>query len=155
MKKIWILVTLSSLLLSQELKIKAQQFDSDEKTGKSIFRGDVNIINGDDEINASKIVVYTDKEHQPIKYIAEGNVSFHLKMENNSSYQGKAQKIIYLPLKKEYSFFKDVYLEQLDSKKTIIGQEVILNTIEGKAYAKGASKTPVIMIFDMPTKKEK
>jgi len=141
-------------LFAQELKIKAKQFNADQKNGISIFEGDVNIIKGADELNASVVTIYTDKEQNPTKFVAEGNASFHIVTEDGASYVGKAQKVIYLPVQKEYHFFTDVYLRQLNEKKEIIGSEVILKTIEGKAYAKGADKAPVIMIFDLPEKKE-
>lgn len=38
-------------------------------------------------------------------------------------------------------------------KKEIIGEEVILKSIEGKAYAKSAKNEPVIMIFELPEEK--
>ncbi|MDD2449546.1 MAG: lipopolysaccharide transport periplasmic protein LptA [Sulfurimonas sp.] len=148
MKIIMILsVFLASSLISQELKIKADQFDGDEKSGISIFTGNVNIVRKNDELNASKVTVHTDESHQPKKYIAQGNVSFHIETVEGSLYEGVAQKVIYMPSVKEYHFFKDVHLKQIDEKKEIIGDEVILKTIEGKAYAKGAKKEPVIMIF--------
>ena len=64
-------------------------------------------------------------------------------------YRGKAQKVIYFPDKKEYYFYDHVHLKQIDQKKEIIGEEVVLKTLEGKAYAKGLNKEPVIMIFKM------
>lgn len=147
-------IFLASTLIAQELKIKANQFNADEKTGVSIFKGDVNIIKGNDELNAMKVTIYTDKKHQPTKYIAEGDVSFNIETKKGSLYRGKAGKVIYMPVVKEYHFFKDVHLEQIDEKKEIIGEEVVLKTIEGKAYAKGAKKEPVIMIFKLPSDKE-
>jgi len=140
-------VFLASSLISQELKIKADQFDGDEKSGVSVFEGNVNIVRKNDELNATKVTVYTDTAHQPKKYIAQGNVSFHIETKEGSLYEGVAQKVIYMPNVKEYHFFKDVHLKQLNEKKEIIGDEVVLKTIEGKAYAKGAKKEPVIMIF--------
>lgn len=147
-------IFLASSLISQELKIKANQFDADEKTGISIFQGEVNIIKGNDELNASKVTVHTDVKHQPTKYIAEGDVSFHIETKKGSLYQGVAGKVIYMPNIKEYHFFTDVHLKQIDEKKEIIGEEVVLKTIEGKAYARGAKKEPVIMIFKMVEEKE-
>lgn len=138
---------LASCLISQELKIKADQFDGDEKSGVSIFTGNVNIVRKNDELNATKVTVYTDEAHQPKKYVAEGDVSFHIETKEGALYQGVAQKVIYMPNVKEYHFFKDVHLKQIDEKKEIIGDEVVLKTIEGKAYAKGAKTEPVIMIF--------
>jgi len=140
-------VLLASSLISQEIKIKADQFDGDEKSGVSVFEGNVNIVRKNDELNATKVTVYTDAAHQPKKYIAQGNVSFHIETKEGSLYEGVAQKVIYMPNVKEYHFFKDVHLKQLNEKKEIIGDEVVLKTIEGKAYAKGAKKEPVIMIF--------
>lgn len=67
-------IFLASSLISQELKIKAEQFNADEKTGISIFKGNVNIIKSNDELNATKVTIYTDVKHQPTKYIAEGDV---------------------------------------------------------------------------------
>ena len=145
---------LASILMSEELRIKAHQFDADEKTGISVFEGDVNVIKTNDELNASKVTIFTDQEHQPTKFIAVGDVSFHIETKKGSIYKGVAQKVIYLPLIKEYHFFKDVYLQQVDEKKEIIGEEVILKTVEGKAYAKGAKKEPVIMIFKLPKSEE-
>lgn len=156
MKQIIILtIFLSLTLFSEELKVKANLFNADQKTGISIFEGDVNVIKGSDELNASKITIHADKNQEPTKFIAEGNVSFYIKTLENSIYRGKAQKVIYLPNEKEYYFYKNVHLKQVNEKKEIIGEEVILKTIDGKAYAKGAKKEPVIMIFNIPEEKEK
>ena len=148
-------IFLTSSLLAQDLKIKAKTFTADEKTGISIFKGDVNVINKNDELNSTKLTVYTDKNNQPTKFIAEGDAKFKVVTLDGSLYRGKAQKIVYYPNKKEYQFFNKVHLKQINEKKEIIGEEVVLNTIEGKAYAKGDKSEPVIMIFKMPDDKKK
>ena len=154
MKKFTILTLFLSLsLFSQELRVKANSFKADEKAGISIFEGDVNILKGSDELNASKVVIHTDKEHNPTRFIANENVSFKIVTKEGSTYSGRAGKVIYLPIKKEYHFYKDVHLYQIDEKKEIIGDEVILKTIEGKAYAKGQKSEPVIMIFNIDEEK--
>lgn len=148
-KTIFITIFLTAALFSQELKVKAKLFNADQKTGVSVFEGDVNIMRGSDELNASIVTIYTNEKQEPIKFIAEGNTSFKIKTLDGSLYEGKAQKVIYLPQEKEYHFSKEVHLKQINEKKEIIGEEVVLKTIEGKAYAKGAEKEPVIMIFNM------
>lgn len=147
--KLLTLLTLASLMGAGELKITSQEFAADENTGISIFTGNVNIIKSQDELNASKVTVYTDKNNQPVKLVAMGKVSFNITTENNVSYGGKAEKAIYYPNIKEYHFFKNIHLQQINDKKEIVGDEVILKTIEGKAYAKGLETQPVIMIFDI------
>lgn len=147
-------IFLVSSLLSQELKIKADIFNGDEKSGVSTFEGNVNIIKDNDELNASKVTVYTDAQHQPTKFIASGKATFKIYSKEGSLYRGKAEEVVYFPQTKEYHFFKNVHLKQIDEKKEIIGEEVILKSIEGKAYAKGVKEEPVIMIFKLPKDQE-
>lgn len=153
-KTVFALLLSSGVLFGNELKVTADSFDGDEKQGIAIFKGEVKIKRGVDELNASKVTIYTDDKHQPIKMIAEGDVSFFVKTENNSTYIGKAQKTIYLPKIKEYQFYTNVHLRQVNEKKQIDGDKVILNTIDGKAIAQGAKKEPVIMIFNIKDKNE-
>jgi len=157
MKNITILFLLSSLLTllsAQELKVKANSFTSDQNTGVSVFSGDVNILKENDELNASKVTIYVDKKKQPTKFVAVGNVSFSITSKNGGVYKGVAGKAIYLPSKKEYYFYENVHLQQLNDKKEIMGDEVVLKTTDGKAYAKGLKKEPVIMIFKIDEEKK-
>lgn len=149
-QKVFLTIFLAATLFSQELKVKAKLFNADQKKGLSVFEGDVNIIRGSDELNASKVTIHTNANQEPTKFVAEGDASFSIQTLEGALYNGKAQKVVYLPQEKEYHFFKEVHLKQINDKKEIIGEEVVLKTIEGKAYAKGAEKEPVIMIFNMP-----
>jgi lipopolysaccharide export system protein LptA len=153
-QRIFLTIFLAATLFSQELQVKAKLFNADQKAGISIFEGNVNIIRGNDELNASKVTIYTNSKQEPTKFIAEGDASFNIQTLEGAVYTGKAQKVVYLPQEKEYHFFKEVHLKQINEKKEIIGEEVVLKTIEGKAYAKGAEKEPVIMIFNMPEDKK-
>ena len=156
MKNILLLsILLNTILLSQELKITADSFSADEIKGFSVFTGHVNIIKENDELNASKVTIYTDEKNQPKKIIAVGDVAFKIETETKAKYEGVANKVIYLPQEKEYRFYKNVHLKQINEKKEIQGDEVILNTNDGKAYAKGLTKEPVIMIFNIEDKEEK
>lgn len=148
-------ILLTSSITAEELKVKSKSFYADEKKGISVFKGNVNVIKSNDELNASKVTIYTDKKNQPIKFIAEGDAKFVILTEEGSNYRGKAQKVIYYTNKKEYYFYKDVHLIQIDEKKEIIGEEVVLKTLDGKAHAKSSKTEPVIMIFNIPEKGKK
>ena len=147
--KLLSILFLVSNLSSSELEIKANAFDADQNSGISVFRGNVKIKKSNDELNASKVTVYTNKKKEPIKFVAVGDVSFSIQTKEKVVYKGVSGKAIYIPATKEYHFFKDVHLRQIGDKKEIIGDEVLLNTIEGKAYAKGVDSEPVIMIFNI------
>ena len=155
MKYIILFTLLLSSLFAKELIVKANSFKADQKAGLSVFQGSVHIVKEHDELNASKLTIFTNKKHEPTKYIAIGDVSFTIVTKNGAIYKGVAQKVIYKPSTKEYYFYKDVYLKQVDEKKEIIGNEVVLNTVSGKAHAKGKQDGPVIMIFNIPEEEEK
>ncbi|MDQ7045873.1 MAG: lipopolysaccharide transport periplasmic protein LptA [Sulfurimonas sp.] len=140
---------------AEELQVKSESFYADEKKGISIFNGNVNIIKSNDELNASKVTIYTDKDNQPTKFVSEGKSSFKILTQDGVRYQGKSHKVVYYPNKKEYQFYGNVHLIQVGEKKEIIGEEVILNTISGKARAKSSENEPVIMIFNIKEKPKK
>lgn len=149
-KQLLIFIASSILLLqAQQLKITAEHFEGDESKGVSVFSGNVKIKKGSDELNASKVSIYIDANRKPSKYIAQGNVSFFIKTESNATYRGSSQKVIFLPQKKEYQFYTNVHLLQLNEHKQIDGDEVIVNTALGQAKAIGAAKKPVVMVFDI------
>ncbi len=154
-----ILIILSLFIVSvfaEQVKIIADSFDGNEKKGVTIFKGNVRITKGNDELNASKVTVYTDKDRSPYQYEAQGNVSFYIDLkDNNATYKGDAGKVIYYPLKKEYQFYTNVHLYQIGTNRKVFGEEVLLNAKDGNAKAVGKSKAPVIMIFNVEDKKEK
>ncbi|MEN4053260.1 MULTISPECIES: lipopolysaccharide transport periplasmic protein LptA [Sulfurimonas] len=149
-----LITTFTTLLFSEELKIKANSFTSDQNTGVSVFSGDVNIQKANDELNASKVTIYVNKKKKPTKFVAVGDVSFSITTKDGAKYSGVAGKVIYFPNKKEYYFYENVHLKQLNDKKEILGDEVVLKTTDGKAYAKGFKKEPVIMIFNIDEEKK-
>jgi len=153
-KIFFLMAAFSTLISAEELKIKAKSFFSDQNTGISVFKGNVIIKKRNDELNASKVTVYVDKDKKPTKFIAVGDVSFSIKTKEGSVYNGVAGRAVYFPNKKEYYFYDNVHLKQLNAKKEILGDEVVLKTTDGKAYAKGLNKEPVIMIFNIEEDKK-
>jgi lipopolysaccharide export system protein LptA len=143
------LLCITQLLHSEELKIVAKNFEADELKGYTVFTGNVAVSKGSDELNASKVTVYVDKNRKPTKFIAKGDVSFYITTMTQDIYKGKAQEVRFFPQKKEYRFFNDVHIRQLNKPKEINGDEVVIDVIQGRAYAKGAEKKPVIMIFNI------
>lgn len=139
---------------AEELRVVAENFDADEQKGISTFTGNVKIEKGSDELNASKVVIYVDKARKPTKYIAEGDVSFYIRTENNDTYRGRSQKAVFVPAEKIYRFYTDVHLKQINRHKEINGDEVVLDALKGRAVAKGAEKKPVIMTFQLEDKNQ-
>ncbi len=156
MKKILFVLNLLALsLLAEQVKIVADAFEGDQRKGVTTFLGNVKITKGSDELNASRVSVYTDKDRTPYRYEAEGSVSFYIDLkDNNMTYKGDAGKVVYFPLKKEYQFYQDVHLYQIGTNRKVFGDEVKLNAVDGNAKAIGKEKAPVIMIFNVEDKKK-
>lgn len=153
-KKLVLLLSLSALFLyAEELKVISDNFKGDQRQGISVFTGNVKITKGHDELNATKVTIYTDKERKPVKYFAEGNVSFYIVTEMKEIYRGKSQTAIYLPNESEYQFYKKVDLIRLDDYRRVKGDKVVINTVAGNAAAESVDNEPVTMIFTLEDKK--
>jgi len=152
--KIILIILISTLIYANELQIKAKSFESDQSKGIATFSGDVNIIKDRDELNASKVTIYTDTNNKPTKFIAKGDVSFKIETLTGETYKGVSQKAIYIPLTKEYYFYDKVHIIQIGENNEIIGDEVVIKTTEGKAKAKSKTNKPVIMIFNLKEEKK-
>jgi lipopolysaccharide export system protein LptA len=144
-----------TLSYAEELQVVSDNFKGDQQKGISIFTGHVKVTKGSDELNASKVTIYTDKDRKPVKYFAEGDVSFYIVTEMNEKYRGKSQSAIYLPDASEYQFYQKVDLIRLDDYRRVKGDKVVVNTVVGNASAESANNEPVVMTFTLQDKKPK
>lgn len=140
---------------AEELKVISDNFKGDQKKGVAVFTGNVKVTKGSDELNASKVTIYTDKENKPTKYLAEGDVSFYIVTEQKEKYRGKSQTAIFLPNESEYHFYKKVDLIRLDDYRRVRGDKVIVNTVQGNAAAESNQDEPVVMTFTIQDKNPK
>lgn len=149
MKTILLTILCVLSLHAEELKVLSDNFRGDQPTGVSVFTGKVIVTKGADELNASKVTIYTDSNRKPIKMVAEGNVSFYIVTALKERYRGKSQKAVYLPNEKVYEFYTKVDLLRLDDFRRVKGDKVIVNTLQGHASADSVNNEPVIMIFTL------
>jgi lipopolysaccharide export system protein LptA len=146
------LLFLTSLLFSAKLQIEGDSFVRNQKKKLSSFTGNVKIKKDRDELNATKVLVYVDDENHPIKYEALGDVSFKVTTEDNVTYQGRSQRLIFLPEIKEYQFYKEVFIEEKATARTLSGEKIILSMASGNAKIAGKAKVPVRVTFELDDK---
>ncbi|MDD2829508.1 MAG: lipopolysaccharide transport periplasmic protein LptA [Sulfuricurvum sp.] len=152
-KRLIFFLLFSALSMSaNELKVLSDNFKGDQPKGLSVFTGNVKVTKGLDELNASKVTIYTDASRKPTKYIAEGDVSFYIVTENNEKYRGKSQRAVYLPNESEYQFYTKVDLIRIDDYRRVKGDKVVVNEVHGFANADSVDGEPVLMIFTMQDK---
>jgi lipopolysaccharide export system protein LptA len=144
-----------TLLSAGEVEIKADSFYADEKSQKSTFSGHVHVTKASDELFCDTLDLHFNAKKDVIKYDAQGSVVFKISVEKGSVYSGQANRVVYLPQKGEYHFYKNVHLTEINTGRFVKGNEVILNQLKGSAVVVGAKKEPVIMRFNVEEKGEK
>ncbi len=132
--------------------IKADHFYANDINQEAYFKGNAKIKQGNNELNASKIIVYFNEERKAKKYIAQGGVKFKL-VENGIHYIGKTESIVYAPLSSKYLFQGDVILKDLTNNRLIKAESVSLDLKTGLADIKGKSKKPVHFRFEIEDRK--
>jgi lipopolysaccharide export system protein LptA len=140
---------------AEELKVISDSFKGDQQKGVAVFTGNVKVTKGMDELNASKVTIYTDKDKKPYKYVAEGGVSFYIVTEQQEKYRGKSQSAVYMSNEGEYQFYTKVDLLRLDDYRRVKGDKVVVNMSQGSAVAESAKDEPVVMTFTIQDKNPK
>lgn len=153
MKKVFAgLFICSTLLFSQtKLIVDAVDFKADDSKGITTLVGDVKIQMGKDKLSADQIEIYFKKAKSgktPSKFIASGNVKFNLSTASKN-YVGKGNKIIYSPIKQEYTVLGNGFLHEKADDRKIYGEKIYVNQLTGEAKISGSQKKPVRLIINI------
>ncbi len=138
---------LISIGAAENVEITADHFEADQLKKITEFIGNVHMKKGNDELNASKVLVFFDKNRKPIRYEAVGKSSFIVYMQNGRYYVGRADRLVYLPKKEVYELYGNVVLKEPLLERTIFGEKVVVEKSTGRARVKGDEKRPVKFIF--------
>lgn len=149
MKKYLLLLLLatSTLFSSQQVEITADHFEASDVKKVTKFIGNVRMIKGVDELNASKIFVYFDEKKKPIRYEAIGSVKFIITMNDGKRYKGQSGRLVYIPKTEIYELYESVKLFDVKLDRTLIGEKVFVDKQSGKARVEGSKEKPVKFIF--------
>ncbi|MBS9782454.1 MAG: lipopolysaccharide transport periplasmic protein LptA [Arcobacter sp.] len=137
---------------TQKLIIDAKEFMANDKKGISSFKGNVKIQMNKDKLSANEVDIFfksKDKNTKtPTKYIANGNVKFTI-VTHKKHYVGKGNKIIYSPIKQEYTVIGNGFLEEKNDGRKIYGDKIYVNQQTGEARVSGSDKKPVRFIINI------
>ena len=147
MRRWWLLLFPLLLSASTQIEIESLHFTSDESQGVTRFTGNVVIRRGEDVMRADTINVHADNEKNIDRFEAEGNTSFTIHLDANKTFQGSADRFIYLPKKKEYLLLGNAVVQDMNNTRKIIGEEIIINEESKTAHVSGREKKPVKLIF--------
>ncbi len=149
-----LLICITSLFAQTEkLVIDALNFETNDAQGLSIFTGNVKLLMNKDMLNSDKLEVYVKpntkgKAKEPLKYVAIGNVYFEI-FSQGKKYQGKGEKVIYLPTEKEYTIIGSGYLKEVVEDRELFGDKIMINQTTGVAKVTGTVNKPVRFILNI------
>jgi len=151
-KALLLVVGLVGILSAQTVEIVADKFFADEIKQVTEFTGNVVITKGKDKLVAKKVVINFDKQRQPLKYVATGDVAIDMVVDDKV-YFAKAQTAVYDPIKSEYTLIKDAFLHERVTNKKIYGDKIFVNQVTGRYEVESDGKKPVKFIFKVEEKK--
>jgi lipopolysaccharide export system protein LptA len=134
------------LLNANELKIVSKTFNYYPDKLYSIFKGDVNITKGKDNILSDELRVYLNKNKTLKELVAIGNVKFIISLDKNSTYQGYSDYLDYNVKNGNIILKGNAFVKKLDTNESIKGKYIKLNRYSKKTVVKGGKKPAVIII---------
>jgi len=138
----------TSSLMADIVDIKADHFYANDITKEAYFSGNAKIKQDNNEFNASKIIVFFNKQKKAEKYIASGDVKFDL-TEKKIRYVGQTNSVTYAPKSSKYFFKGNVILKDLTNNRVIKAESISLDLKTGLADIKGKNKRPVHFRFEI------
>lgn len=138
---------------TQKLIINAKKFEASEKKNISSFSGDVEIQMGEDRLNAQKVDIFfkekkDGKSKTPSKFEAYEDVRFEI-VTSDKHYIGKGDKIVYSPVKQEYTIEGNGFLQEKNDDRKIYGNKIYVNQLTGEAKVSGSEDKPVRFIINI------
>lgn len=128
------------------MQILSKHFEYNQTANIAKFIGDVNVTKESDNILCNKLYVYTSKDKNLDKLIANGNVKFIVK-DKNSTYKGKSDKLTYIAPKQLFIFEGDVHITKIEDNQQLFGEKVIINKKDGTANVVGKKNEPLKFII--------
>lgn len=142
------------MLSAQMVEVTADKFYADEIKQITEFKGNVIITKGKDKLVAKKVIITFDKARQPLRYTASGDAKIDMVI-SDKIYFGKAQTMIYDPIKDQYTLKKNAFLHEKLTNKKVYGDKIFINQATGRYEVKSDGKKPVKFIFKVEEKKKK
>jgi lipopolysaccharide export system protein LptA len=132
--------------ISAEVIITSNNFEGDDASGVSKFFGNAKATKGADIITSSEFIVYTDSKRKIQKIEAIGDAKFTI-VNDNLTYKGYADKLVYYPNKKEYELIGNAMAENIEEKRKVFGDYIVINNDSKKATVRGNEAKPARFIF--------
>ena len=152
MARLAVILCLSLLFAAaQKVEIRANSFYADEKKGEHILNGNVFVKRDKDTLQASKLVVFTDKKRKAKLYHATGNARFEIALKDKF-YKGRGDELIYDVIKDAYEISGNAFVEETTSNQRLTGEKIIIDKRQESYTVISDEKKPVKFVFELDEK---
>lgn len=141
----------SFFALANQVEISAERFFADEKKGENVLSGNVIVKRDKDILRANKLLVITNKKRKAVKYIATGNTRFEILLQDKL-YKGSGDELIYDVSNDSYEIVGNAFVEEVESKKKVIGEKIIIDRKQEKYSVISSEQKPAKFVFELETK---
>ena len=146
------------LVNAEQVEITSDHFFADESKFIGEFKGNVNIKKGSDLLTANRVVIYFDKNKNPLKYVATGNAKIRA-LIREKTYDGSGDELNYEPKENLYTITGNRFLHEINTDKKLYGELIEVNqnsgtySVKGNENATKGDKKPVKFIFQVEDRK--
>ncbi|MDR1613980.1 MAG: lipopolysaccharide transport periplasmic protein LptA [Campylobacteraceae bacterium] len=151
MRIVILFLMINSIIFAAEVQLTTDKIIVDEVNLKSRFVGNVVIIKGEDKLTADIVTIDFDKQREPLKYEANGNVSVEIIM-NKKRYHANGDNLLYDVILNRYTLTKNAFLEEINTSRKIYGDTIVVDQNSG-TYTVDGSLEPAKFIFQIDDKK--
>lgn len=142
------LLLLNASLLANQIQISANSFRASEKSGENILSGNVLVKKDKDILRSSKLLIITDKNRKPVKYIASGDARFEIIL-NDKHYKGNADELTYNVSEDTYELKGNAFVQELIKKQKLYGDKIIIDKQKDTYLVFSNKKEPVKFVFEL------
>lgn len=136
---------------ANQVEISAEHFFADEKKGENVLSGNVVVKRDKDILNASKLVVMTNKKRKAVKYIATGNTRFEIFLQDKL-YKGSGDELIYDVSSDSYEINGNASIEETQSKKKVTGDKIFIDRKQEVYSVISNEQKPAKFVFELEEK---
>ncbi|NLC28695.1 MAG: lipopolysaccharide transport periplasmic protein LptA [Campylobacteraceae bacterium] len=149
MRVIFIVILLSvNCIFAAQVEVKADKFRASEVEQQGVFTGNVIVTKGEDILKSDRLVIYFDKNKNPLKYEATGSASVKMTM-NDLHYYGEGKVLTYEPEETRYTIRENGFLHEVENDRKVYGDLIVVNQTKGTYEVDSKPSKPVKFIFQV------
>lgn len=154
MRILIICIVATHLFAAAQVEIVSKTFSADEKSGIAVFSGNAVVTRGGDEIRGDKITVYSTPQREVYRFEVNGSAFFDVTTEDNRTFKGKGNELLYLPLDGIYTLRGDAVVDDITENHKVSGDLIKLNEFTKSTEVVGEESRPVKIIYTIKDKNE-